>query len=41
MIKAIIGGAAAESAVMGAQYVRRYDKNYDIEAFFKRKFTGN
>lgn len=39
--KAIIGGAAAESAVMGAQYVRRYDKNYDIEAFFKRKFTGN
>ena len=29
--KAIIGGAAAESAVMGAQYVRRYDKNYDIE----------
>ena len=24
--KAIIGGAAAESAVMGAQYVRRYDK---------------
>ena len=28
--KAIIGGAAAESAVMGAQYVRRYDKNYDI-----------
>ena len=35
--KAIIGGAAAESAVMGAQYVRRYDKNYDIEAFFQEK----
>ena len=35
--KAIIGGAAAESAVMGAQYVRRYDKNYDIEAFFQEE----
>lgn len=22
---------------MGAVHVRRYDKNYDIEAFFKRK----
>ena len=31
--KAIIGGAAAESAVMGAQYVRRYDKNYDIDTY--------
>ena len=38
--KAIIGGAAAESAVMGAQYVRRYDKNYDIEAFFQEKIHG-
>ena len=37
--KAIIGGAAAESAVMGAQYVRRYDKNYDIEAFFQEKIA--
>lgn len=38
--KAIIGGAAAESAVMGAQYVRRYDKNYDIEALFQEKIHG-
>ena len=26
--------------IMGAQYVRRYDKNYDIEAFFQEKIHG-
>lgn len=38
--KAIIGGAAAESAVMGAQYIRRHDKNCDIEAFFQGRIHG-
>lgn len=35
--KAVLNGAAAETAVLGAQAVRREGAEYDLEAFFRER----
>lgn len=38
--KAVLNAAAAETAVLGAQTVRREGTEYDLEGFFRERFDG-
>lgn len=38
--KAVINGAAAETAVLGAQKVREKEEGYDAEGFFRERIRG-
>ena len=38
--KAVINGAAAETAVLGSQAVRRQTADYDLEGFFRQRTDG-
>lgn len=38
--KAIINGAAAETAILGVQVERRKESGYDLEQFFRERISG-
>ena len=38
--KAVLNGAAGETAILGAQAARRADTEYDLEGFFRERTNG-
>lgn len=38
--KAVLNGAASETAILGVQAERRADTEYDLEGFFRERMNG-